>query len=188
MGKTKFKDINFVLDSNPDGTVQKYLTFWIDGQLYAIPILNVEQIVGIQDITSVPDYPDYVKGIINMRGTVIPVLDFRLRMGKTETPYHDRTCIIVVNLSEAETGLGYLVDGVEEVLEIDAKQISIPSNIKEMEGHKFVTGIIRQKQVNSSEERLILCVDPAKVAGTKVGSCYILLPENNAVYQSNHDI
>lgn len=188
MGETRFKDINFVLDSSPDETEQKYLTFWTDGQLFAIPILNVEQIAGIQEITSVPDYPDYLKGIINMRGTVIPVLDFRLRMGKSETPYHDRTCIIVVNVSEAETSLGYLVDGVEEVLEIDAGQISMPPTVTETEGHKFVTGIIRQEQENSSEERLILCVDPAKVVGTKVVGSNFLPPENNAVYQSNHDI
>lgn len=63
MGETRFKDINFVLDSSPDETEQKYLTFWTDGQLFAIPILNVEQIAGIQEITSVPDYPDYLKGI-----------------------------------------------------------------------------------------------------------------------------
>lgn len=170
MEGASLEDLNAALRSEAaeaDEERKKYLTFRTDKQLYAVPISNVEQITGMQDITSVPDYPEYVKGIINMRGTIIPVLDFRLRMGKKETTCNDRTCIVVVNCSQKDGCQGYIVDGVEEVMDVSEEQFSPPVKVDGNAEHRFVTGIIRQPWGNGEEERLILCVDPVKVMSVK---------------------
>lgn len=159
-------NLNAELGFDRDRMQEKYLTFWTDGQLYAVPILKVEQIIGMQDITSVPDYPDYMKGVINIRGTMIPVLDFRMRLGKAETSYNDHTCIIVMNCREDNEYMGFIVDGVEEVMDVADEKISVPPKMEGNAEHKFVTGIVRQDW--GGKERLILCVDPVKVLGADV--------------------
>lgn len=166
MEEAELKDFNNVWNAgqsaDQNGLAERYLTFWTAGQLFAVPILNVEQIIGMQDITSVPDYPDCMKGIINMRGEIVPVLDFRQRLGKEEAVYNDRTCIIVIN-SNGEERVGYIVDGVEEVLGISEEQISIPPKVERKGANKFVTGIARQRYGANEDERLILCVDPVRI-------------------------
>lgn len=155
--------LNTKLISDPDEIREKYLTFWSDNQLYAVPILHVEQIVEMQDITLIPDFVDCVRGVINMRGTIIPVLDFQLCMNKEEKAYSEHTCIIVMNTQEANKYLGYIVDGVEEVIDITADQITQPPDMEKRVENNLVAGIIRQN-CNGSE-RLILYVDPVKVSG-----------------------
>ncbi len=98
----------------------KYLTFSLEDEEYGIGILKVKEIIGMMLITSVPRTPEFVKGVINLRGKVIPVIDLRLKFGMGEIPYTDRTCIIVVEIdTENETVLiGIVVDSVSEVLNI----------------------------------------------------------------------
>ena len=83
----------------------KYLTFWTDGQLFGVPIADVVQIVGMQNITNIPEFPHYAKGVINLRGSIIPLIDMRLRLAKQEAPYDERTCIIVTNIEQRDVGL-----------------------------------------------------------------------------------
>jgi len=103
----------------------KYLTFTIAGEEYGIGILKIKEIIGMMPITSVPQTPEFVKGVINLRGKVIPVMDLRLRFGMEESEYTERTCIIVVEI-DGQTGtvlIGTVVDGVSEVLNIKGEDI-----------------------------------------------------------------
>lgn len=103
----------------------KYLTFTLGNEEYGIEILKIKEIIGMMPITAVPQTPDFVKGVINLRGKVIPVVDLRLRFGMKEIEYTDRTCIIVVEIA-GKTGnviIGIVVDSVSEVLNIKGDEI-----------------------------------------------------------------
>ena len=103
----------------------KYLTFSLAGEEYGIGILKVREIIGMMTVTPVPQTPEFVKGVINLRGKVIPVIDLRLRFGLAVTAYTERTCIIVVEI-QGETGalpMGIVVDAVSEVLNIRGADI-----------------------------------------------------------------
>ncbi len=103
----------------------KYLTFILGREEFAIRVLKVREIMGIQNITAVPQTPGYVKGVINLRGKVIPVVDLRLKFCVSEIEYTQRTCIIVVQVQAAGGSLqtGIVVDEVSEVLNLAASDI-----------------------------------------------------------------
>lgn len=103
----------------------KYLTFSLAEEEYGISILKIKEIIGMMPITSVPQTPEFVKGVINLRGKVIPVVDLRLKFGMESIDYTERTCIIVVEI-EAQSGtvmIGSVVDAVSEVLNITAENV-----------------------------------------------------------------
>ncbi len=103
----------------------KYLTFTLDEEEYGIGIIKIKEIIGMMAITSVPQTPEFVKGVINLRGKVIPVVDLRLRFGLNAIDYTERTCIIVVEI-EGKSGkvtIGVVVDAVSEVLNIKGEDI-----------------------------------------------------------------
>jgi purine-binding chemotaxis protein CheW len=107
------------------GKEGKYLTFSLDNEQYGIGILKIKEIIGMIPITPVPRTPEYVKGVINLRGKVIPVIDLRQRFSMGGVDSTDRTCIIVVEI-ESDTGtimMGILVDSVSEVLNIKGEEI-----------------------------------------------------------------
>ena len=110
----------------------KYLTFILNNEEYGLEILKVREIIGVMDITPVPQTPSFIKGIINLRGKVIPVVDLRLKFVMPEIEYTKETCIIVVDISNRLMGI--IVDTVSEVLDIAAKDIeptpSLGSDIK----------------------------------------------------------
>jgi len=103
----------------------KYLTFSLAEEEYGIGILKIKEIIGMMPITSVPRTPDYVRGVINLRGKVIPVIDLRLRFSMPEKEYTDRTCIVVVEIGgrAMELVIGIVVDSVSEVLNIKQEEI-----------------------------------------------------------------
>ncbi len=103
----------------------KYLTFVLGGEEYGLEILKVKEIIGVMNITAVPQMPRYVKGVINLRGKVIPVVDLRLKFGMESLDYNERTCIIVVDIASAgnKVIMGIVVDCVSEVLNIKAEEI-----------------------------------------------------------------
>lgn len=94
----------------------KYLSFALGSEIYGLVILDVREIIGVMDITAVPQMPDYVKGVINLRGKVIPVIDLRLKFGLEKIDYSEETCIIVLQV--AESLMGIIVDRVCEVLDV----------------------------------------------------------------------
>lgn len=103
----------------------KYLTFTLAEEEYGIGILKIKEIIGMMTITSVPQTPEFVKGVINLRGKVIPVLDLRLRFGMQAIDYNEHTCIIVVEIAgKTETvQIGIVVDSVSEVLNIKGEDV-----------------------------------------------------------------
>ena len=103
----------------------KYLTFSLAGEEYGIGILKIKEIIGMMPITTVPQTPEFVKGVINLRGKVIPVIDLRLRFSMEQSEYTERTCIIVVELKSqaADILIGVVVDSVSEVLNIKADDV-----------------------------------------------------------------
>jgi purine-binding chemotaxis protein CheW len=108
-----------------DNRSGKYLVFHLGSEEFGIQVLKVREIMGVQGITAVPQMPAYIKGVINLRGKVIPVVNLRLKFGLPEIEYTQRTCIIVVQL-QGETNsrlMGVIVDGVVEVLSLSAGDI-----------------------------------------------------------------
>lgn len=106
----------------------KYLTFALGAEEYGVEILKVREIIGYMDITAVPQTPHYVKGVVNLRGQVIPVMDLRAKFGMEATAVTDETCIIVVEIAHETRKLstGIVVDRVREVLDIRAEAIEEP--------------------------------------------------------------
>jgi purine-binding chemotaxis protein CheW len=117
----------------------KYLTFFLDQEAYGIEIRYVTEIIGIQPITAVPEVPAYVRGIINLRGKIIPVLDVRLKFHKETVPYNDRTCIIVVEIQEMPVGL--IVDHVADVSAIPETQIVPPPDVRTGFHNRYIQGV-----------------------------------------------
>lgn len=116
----------------------KFLTFRLVDNEYAIDILAVREIIGVPDITTVPQMPNFVKGVINLRGKVIPVIDLRERFGLGPTPRTDETCVIVIDTGQ-DTGL--IVDAVSEVLDIKGEQIDPPPSMGAAVDTTFILGL-----------------------------------------------
>ena len=125
----------------------KYLTFSLAGEEYGIAILKVKEIIGMMSITSVPQTPEFVKGVINLRGKVIPVVDLRLKFGMQETEYTERTCIIVVEIvGQAGTVLmGIVVDSVSEVLNIIGGEIEDTPSFGTKLNTEYILGMAKME-------------------------------------------
>lgn len=128
-----------VLDVLEEDTQKdRFLTFEIGGESYGIEIRYVTEIIGLQPITEVPELPNYIRGIINLRGKIIPVMDVRLRFKKPFREYNDRTCVVVVDINEISVGL--IVDSVSEVLTIAEEEIVPPPELNKT-SNKYIKGI-----------------------------------------------
>ncbi len=142
-----------------DTLKDKYLTFYTDNQLFGISIADVVQIVGMQDITAVPEFPSYAKGVINLRGIIIPIIDVRLRLKKEEIKYDERTCIIVTNIKDGY--IGFIVDSVNEVTNIFTDNISNPPQMGNDYVNTYITGIAK---LNNN---IVLLMDLKKILNEK---------------------
>ncbi len=140
------------MEEEEDTQKGRFLTFQINNEVYGIEIKYVTEIIGIQPITEVPELPDYMKGIINLRGKIIPVMDVRLRFKKKPEEYNDRTCVIVIDITNISIGL--IVDNVSEVLSIPDEEIVNPPDMKS-EGNRYIKGIGKV----GSEVKLLLDCD-----------------------------
>jgi len=133
------KVLDETMENSEDTQKGRFLTFSVGREAYGIEIKFVTEIIGIQDITEVPELPNYVRGIINLRGKIIPVIDVRLRFKKEPKEYNDRTCIVVIDIKE--TSVGLIVDNVAEVINIDDSNIVPPPDIKTGFHNRYVRGI-----------------------------------------------
>ncbi|MBT3473755.1 MAG: chemotaxis protein CheW [Gammaproteobacteria bacterium] len=118
------EDLLMIDDDEEDNIEEMFLTFEVGEEEYGVGIINVTEIVRLQKIIEVPDVPHYVRGVINLRGKVIPVIDVRKRFSLPDTEYSNRTTIIVLDVEEVPTGL--IVDRVNEVIEIPEDRIDAP--------------------------------------------------------------
>ena len=131
------KDLEFEEDTQKN----RYLTFSLEKETYGVEIKYVIEIIGIQTITEIPDLPEYIKGIINMRGKIIPVMDVRLRFKKDPLEYNDRTCVIIVDMNEIL--IGFIVDKVAEVVRIAEEDIIEPPKINKEIKNIYIKNIGR---------------------------------------------
>jgi purine-binding chemotaxis protein CheW len=140
-----------------DARTGKYLVFNLNGEECCIQVLKVREIIGVQDITAVPQTPNYVRGVINLRGKVIPVVDLRLKFGIAEVEYTQRTCIIVVQVEREAHALmmGIVVDSVAEVLNISAADIEDTPNFGQGVATPYLLGMAKIK----GKVKLLLDID-----------------------------
>ena len=130
-----------------DARSGKYLTFQLGPEEFGIRVLKVREIMGIQEITAVPQTPAHVKGVINLRGKVVPVIDLRLKFGLPSAEYSQRTCIIVTQVT-GEAGLilvGVIVDGVSEVLNLGTADIEDTPDFGEEVATQYLLGLAKVK-------------------------------------------
>ena len=135
----------------------KYLSFVLSDQDYGIPILKIKEIIGIQPVTHVPNTAEHIKGVINLRGRVITIIDLRLRFGLEPKDYNERTCIVVLE-TEGEAGkvqTGVVVDAVSEVLNLEAKDLEPPPAF----GMGIDTGYIQAMAKVEDDVKILLDID-----------------------------
>lgn len=149
------KETSATVAGGVDEREGQYLTFVLGRETYGLGILQVREIIGMTDITAVPGTPKFVKGVINLRGRVVPVIDARVKFGMPEAAPTDRTCIIVVDVGEADIGL--IVDEVSEVLNITSDQIEDTPSFGADVDTEFILGM------GKAEEKVTILLDISKV-------------------------
>jgi purine-binding chemotaxis protein CheW len=139
--------------------INSYLSFKLGGEIFAANVGKVLNILEMTEITKVPKAPDYMKGVINLRGTVLPVVDTRIKFGMPETEYTNNTCILVmeVEVDGEQVQVGGLVDGVQAVLEIEKEDILPPPSIGSKYRSEFISGIAK------IDEKFIMLLDMDRV-------------------------
>ncbi len=140
-------------------TEGKFLTFFLGSEVYGIEILRVREIMGLLDITTVPQTPDYMKGVINLRGKVIPVIDLRLKFSMQEEEHTEETCIIVVEVNS--TSIGIIVDSVSEVLDIKSGEIEETPSLGQGIDTDFIMGLGKAK------DKIIILLDIERVLSSE---------------------
>jgi len=142
--ETKVMDKAVKMAADREG---KYLTFSLADEEYGIGILKIKEIIGMMPVTTVPQTPDFVKGVINLRGKVIPVMDLRLRFSIESIDYTERTCIIVVEIEGANGSIqiGIVVDSVSEVLNINGEDIEDTPTFGSKLNTEYILGMAKME-------------------------------------------
>jgi purine-binding chemotaxis protein CheW len=137
----------------------KYLVFHLGREEYGVHVLKVREIMGIQEITMVPQTPDYVKGVINLRGKVVPVIDLRAKFGLPDAEYTARTCIIVAQVEHSAQALqvGVIVDGVSEVLVVQEPDVEDAPRFGDETEIPYILGMAKVK----GRVKILLDIDKA---------------------------
>ena len=137
----------------------KYLTFQIENEEFGILVIRIREIMGIQQITAVPHTPSHVKGVINLRGKVIPIIDLRIKLGLDRRVYDQRTCIIVaqVRCGESLVLMGIVVDAVSEVVTLTEEQIEDPPKFGGGVQVRYLLGMAK----TSGKVKMLLDIDEA---------------------------
>ncbi|NCC16255.1 MAG: purine-binding chemotaxis protein CheW [Clostridia bacterium] len=143
----------------------RYLTFWTDNQLFGLSIADVVQIVGMYRVTKLPGSSDYVKGVVSLRGELLPVIDVRMRLGRVEKQYNDRTCIIIIKIQHSL--LGFIVEALDKVCNIPDEAITFPINANFSSENTYLTGIAKLRSVQNKEEKIIMLVNMEKLLSDK---------------------
>ncbi len=144
-------------ETNP--TINSYLSFKLENELFAVNVHQVINILELTKITEVPKAPPYMKGVINLRGKVLPVVDTRLKFGMSAIVFSKNTCIVVmeIDINGERVELGALVDSVLEVIEINKETIAPPPSLGDKYKSEFITGMLKQN------EEFVMILDIDKV-------------------------
>jgi purine-binding chemotaxis protein CheW len=149
------------------GDAHQYLTFTLGGEMFAVGILNVKEIIEYGNLTEIPMMPTFIRGVINLRGAVVPVVDLAARFGGKSSAVQRRTCIVIVEVQQedAKHDIGIMVDAVSEVLEIPAAEIEPPPSFGAKIRADFIAGMgkVNQKFVIILEIQKVLSVDEMAV-------------------------
>ncbi|MFW6093664.1 MAG: chemotaxis protein CheW [Pseudomonadota bacterium] len=142
-------------DAAVDPAASQYLTFMLDGEEYGIEILRVQEIKGWEETTEIPNTPDYVLGVINLRGAVIPVMDMRRRFGMPPREFGKLTVVIVVHADVGDEGktMGFVVDAVSDVHNIDPASIKPPPDVESSVDTRYIKGLA------TVDEQMIILLD-----------------------------
>jgi len=138
-----------------DAMVQEYLTFTLGEEEYGVDILKVQEIRGYDTITRMPDAPDFIKGVINLRGTIVPVVDMRIKFKLGKIVYDEFTVMIILNLGRRVVGM--VVDGVSDVMQLNPDQIRPAPEFGGGVNTKYITGL------GALEQRMLILVDIEKL-------------------------
>ncbi len=152
------------VSQEPDDHGGKYLTFKLANEEYGVEILKVREINGLMEITTVPQMPAHMKGVINLRGKVIPVVDLRLKFGLEEIDYTEETCIIVVDVGKE---IGIMVDTVSEVLDVSGENVEPPPTIGKSVDTSFILGMGKvgeDVKILLDIDRVLTCEELAQIA------------------------
>lgn len=155
----------------------KYLTFHLAEEGYGVEILKVHEIIGLMNITRVPRAPSFVRGVINLRGKVIPVIDLRLKFGMSGREFTARTCIIVVEIEigKSKTTMGIIVDEVSEVVNVSVDQIEPPPSFGVAVDTDFILGM------GKIADRVLILLDIDKVLSSKDASAIAQMNQDSSV-------
>jgi purine-binding chemotaxis protein CheW len=137
-------------NANQRAVAAKYLTFTLAGESYGLGVLRIREIIRLQPTTPVPQMPDYVKGVINLRGKIIPIIDLRIKFGLSKITDTDQTCIVVVQVSlpgRENVLMGLIVDGVEEVINLSASDIEEAPDFGAKLHTDYILGMAKVKGV-----------------------------------------
>jgi len=153
---------------NEEGQSQ-FLTFLLAGEMFAIPILNIKEIIEYGALTTVPMMPPFIRGVINLRGSVVPVIDLAARFGRKSTAITRRTCIVIIEIEsdDAKQDVGVMVDAVNEVLEIPQTEIEQPPSFGARIRADFIQGMgkINGKFVIILDVNQVLSIDEMAMLG-----------------------
>lgn len=156
-------------DINQADLAGKYLTFKLGSESYGLGILKVQEIIGLMTVTHVPRAPSFIRGVINLRGRVIPVVDLRNKFGMESVDDTERTCIIVVQVARAagHVTMGIIVDEVSEVLDIRAQQIEPPPSFGASVDTAFIMGMAKVG------DRVVILLDADRVLSNEESAAVV---------------
>jgi len=137
------------------GMPNEFLTFALGAEEYGVDILKVQEIRGYDTVTRIPDAPDFIKGVINLRGTIVPVVDMRLKFKLGKADYNEFTVMIILNIARRVVGM--VVDGVSDVMQLSAEQIRPAPEFGGAVNTRFITGI------GALDKRMLILVDIEKL-------------------------
>jgi purine-binding chemotaxis protein CheW len=142
----------------PSSANGQYLTFTLGREVFALDILGIQEIIQFSDVSTVPMMPDYIRGIINLRGAVVPVIDLHVRFGRAGAELTKRTCIVIIEILHQDQAyeLGIMVDAVSAVIEIAPHQIEPAPRFGNQVQHEFIAGM------GKVEDQFIIILDITK--------------------------
>lgn len=159
-----------------EDAMEQYLTFTLGGEAFAIPIEHVREIIEFNGLTSIPMMPAFLRGVINLRGAVVPVIDLQSRFGRGETQINKRTCVVIVELAQSDEtpSIGVMVDAVNEVLTIERHRVEAKPSFGTNIRADFIDGIL------NIEGRFIITLDIQQVLSIDEMSALIGVADSSA--------